>query len=284
MEEIRESAADYADRFPEFADAIAMYSSIMQSQRKAADRLGCPVEMTDERKEWSLREGVPLLDPGDLEIDPSMYRDTVREICRAVEENRPGGFPYTAELLAWEGIGDDRLSGTKESVLAGEDLALAGSWEDERDGRIALSILWESLVPFYRICGSILYDNKIEQSVWQRGFCPLCGSAPLIGKFRNEDGLWLLECSLCHSQWNVQRASCPFCDEGPGHLEFMYIGEDSKRRVQYCKNCKVYVKTIDMRETGLEGVLPFEDIVTVELDLVASREGLVPPGRDIKRK
>lgn len=284
VEEIRKSAADYAEKHPDFTDAIEMYSLIMQAQRKAAEGIGCPTEMTDEQKEWRLREGMPLLEPLDVEIDAAAYRGLVEEICRVIEEKRPGGFSRTADLLAWEGLDEGRLAATRDSVLAGEEPALAASWDDESDKNIVSSILWESLVPFYRICGSILYDKKIEQSVWQRGFCPLCGSPPLIGKFRDEDGLWLLECSLCHSQWNVQRATCPFCDGDPGHLQFMYIGDDPKRRVQYCESCKVYIKTIDMRDTGTEGVLPFEDIVTVELDLAAAREGLAAPGREIKRK
>ncbi len=274
VEEISRAAADYAERFPDFVDAIEMYSSIMQSQRRAAERLGCPVEMSEEQKDWKLREGVPLLDPRDVDIDPEVFRDVVSEICEAVDKNRPGGFPHAAELLGWEGLGADRLPETRDRILAGEETDLTASWDSEQDKKIALNILWESLVPFYRTCGSILYDNKIEQSAWQRGSCPLCGSPPLIGKFRNEDGLWLLECSLCHSQWNIQRARCAYCDEHQGSLEYMYLGEDPTRRVQYCKSCKKYVKTIDLRNTGREGVLPFEDIVTVELDLAAVREGL----------
>jgi FdhE protein len=100
-----------------------------------------------------------------------------------------------------------------------------------------------------------------------------------MGVFRKEDGLWLLECALCHALWNVQRAWCPFCEGGKqGSLEYLFVDGDSGHRVQYCSVCRQYVKTVDMRDSDDEVVLPLEDIVTVLLDEVAVREGLRPAG------
>ena len=98
-----------------------------------------------------------------------------------------------------------------------------------------------------------------------------------MGQFRDEDGLWLVECSLCHTLWNVQRASCPFCPESFGSLEYFFIEGDTGRRVQYCSSCKLYVKTVNLRDSGRTTLLPLEDIVTYDLDMAAGKEGLVPP-------
>ena len=100
-----------------------------------------------------------------------------------------------------------------------------------------------------------------------------------MGFFRSEDGLWLVECSLCHTLWNIQRASCPFCSESLGALDFLYIEDEPGKRVQYCTSCKVYVKTVDLREKDTAVLLPLEDIVTAELDLAAAEEGLRPASR-----
>jgi FdhE protein len=54
----------------------------------------------------------------------------------------------------------------------------------------------------------------------------------------------------------------------------MYIEGDPGRRVQYCESCKDYVKTVDLRESQRDVLLPLEDIVTVELDNAAAMEGL----------
>jgi FdhE protein len=100
-----------------------------------------------------------------------------------------------------------------------------------------------------------------------------------MGLFRSEDGLWLVECSLCHTLWNIQRARCPFCDESEGSLDYLYIEDDGGQRVQYCSSCKVYVKTVNLRDSERGLSLPLEDIVTAELDLAAAGEGLKPAGR-----
>jgi len=95
--------------------------------------------------------------------------------------------------------------------------------------------------------------------------------------FRPGDGLWVLECSLCHTHWNVMRARCPFCEGGPeGSLNLLYVDEDRQERVQYCENCRQYVKTLDLRDSERAGLLPLDDIVTVRLDLVAKEDGLKP--------
>ena len=100
-----------------------------------------------------------------------------------------------------------------------------------------------------------------------------------MGEFRREDGLWLLECRLCHTLWNVQRAACPFCSEGDeGSLEYLYLEGDSSQRVQYCSRCKKYVKTVDLHAKQRDAILPLENIVTelMGLDRAARQEGLNP--------
>lgn len=275
---VRELVEDYVGQYPDFADALRMYGAIMEAQQSALDSISCPLDpLEPEELESRLAAGGPILDPGELEIDGAELRALVGQICRAVDDMKPGGFPYRAELTAWEGLSDDRLSRTRDVVLSGGDLDFEpSSVLSEEDLELVRNILWEGFAPFYRKSASVLAPT-MDQSLWQRGSCPVCGGAPLVGMFRQEDGLWVVECSLCHTLWNVQRASCPFCDGSQGSLEFLYLMEDESRRVNYCKVCKRYVKTIDLRNSGKDALLPLEDIVTVQLDLAARQEGLNNP-------
>jgi len=273
VEGVREAVKEYVEKYPDFAQPLRMYGSIMEAQQAALADVTCQLQLPAEEKEKRLMNGEPLLDPRDLEIEPVAFTDLLTKICRAVDEGTPGGFSHCDDLVSWDGLKPGGIAETRDRVLSGESLPEVDGWENEGDKKIVSNIIWETLTPFYRKCGSILFD-KMEQSSWQKGFCPVCGSAPLIGMFRSEDGLWLLECSLCHTLWNVQRARCPFCEGSSGSLEYIYIEGDPGRRVQYCESCKAYVKTVDLRESQREVLLPLEDIVTVELDVAASREGL----------
>ena len=276
-EAVREGVQTYVARYPEYADALRLYGAVMEVQQSALDSISCPLEpLSPQEVESRLLSGEPLLDPGAVEIDGPAYRRVLSEICRAMEENAHEGFAQCEELLAWEGLSDDRLGETRDLVLEGRDIDFKPAADlSERDMKLVTDLLWEGLAPFYRVCGRIL-SSKLEQSLWQRGYCPVCGGAPLIGQYRSEDGLWVVECALCHTGWNVQRAACPFCTGSQGSLDYLYIADDKTRRANYCKACGKYVKTVDSRDGEDTVLLPLEDIVTADLDLAASDEGLTP--------
>lgn len=270
---VRKALKVYSKMYPDYEDALKLYASIMEIQQKALPGIECDFDMSDEEIERRLTEGEPLVDPLEAEVDPEAFKGLVEDICRELEK-RPGGFKRTEEILSWEGLGPDAFADTVDRVLKGTELSIGEEWENEADRKLVSNILWEAFTPFMRKYGSIC-GSRIDYSLWRKGYCPVCGGPPLIGKFRTEDGLWLLECSLCHTFWNVIRARCPFCEEGPtGQLNYLYVDEDRHKRVQYCEHCKTYVKTIDMRDIERVCVLPLDDIATVRLDLAAAQEGL----------
>lgn len=275
VDAVRQAVGRYAERYPDFADALRLYGAVMEVQQAALDSIECNIEPLDEIDiESRLLTGEPLLDPCDVEIDPVRYRELVSDICSAISENSPGGIPFKSHPASWPCLSDDALSGTRDALIKGGDLDFGPDNKlSDADAELAKNVLWEGLAPFYRKCGSIL-TTKLEQSLWQRGFCPACGGAPLMGQYRTGDGLWVVECVLCHTGWNVQRASCPFCDELQGSLDYLYLEEDPSRRANYCKACKRYVKTVDMRNSEEVVLLPLEDIVTLSLDVAANEERL----------
>jgi FdhE protein len=277
VEAVREAVDRYCELFPDFADALRLYGAVMEAQQAALESISCEIEpMDDIDTESRLMMGEPLLDPCDVEIDAKAYRELVAKICKAASENSPDSVPYLADLASWEGLSDDALPRTRDSLITGQELGFrAGEELSDGDLELVRNILWEGLAPFYRVCGSML-TATLDQSLWQKGYCPVCGGAPLMGQYRQDDGLWVVECSLCHSGWNVQRASCPFCDESQGSLDYLYLEEDTSRRANYCKACKRYVKTVDRRESEEVVLLPLEDIVTLKLDIAAEAEGLSP--------
>jgi FdhE protein len=272
---VRKAVDEYVEKYPEFAQPLRMYGAVMEAQQGALPDLTCNITLSTEEKERRISDGKPLLDPREVDIDPEAFTGLLRKICRAVDEGTPGGFSRCEDLVSSESLRPENIAGTRDRVLSGGDIPEADGWGNEGDKNIVSNIIWETLAPFYRKCGSILFV-KMEQSSWQRGFCPVCGSAPLMGQFRDEDGLWIVECSLCHTLWSIQRASCPFCPESYGSLEYLFIEGDTGRRVQYCSSCKFYIKTVNLRDSGRTSLLPLEDIITYDLDLAAGKEGLIP--------
>ncbi len=278
-EAVREAVERYSSLYPDFAEALRVYGAIMEAQQEALEKIRCPVGPLEEVVVQAKTQlGDTLLEPGEVPVDGKEFRALIEKICEGIARNSPSGLDFSGELLEWEGLSEDGLPSTRDSVLAGEDTGFDTEEGLGESGKnLVAGILWEGLVPFYRACGSMLTDG-LEQSLWQKAFCPICGGAPLMGMYRRGDGLWVIECSLCHTGWNIQRASCAVCNESQGSLEYLYLEEDSSRRVNYCKVCRKYIKTVDLRNSEEEALLPLENIISADLDRAAREQGLRPAG------
>jgi formate dehydrogenase maturation protein FdhE len=264
--------------FPSHSEAIGLYGEVLEVQQEALSGVACSIDFSALDIAACLKRGQPLLDPGELDLDLHSLRDVLASICSVVERRgamRAGGCK---ELLEWDGLAIEGFRETRARLLGKERLEPGDMGMEGFEAAQAAGIIWESLVPFYRKCAQGLQDS-IDHSLWQKGRCPICGMGPLMGKLQSEDGLWLLECRLCHTLWNVRRATCPFCPDGEqGSLEYIYLEDHASYRAYYCSRCKRYIKTSVLRSAQVDTVLPLENLITqlLGLDQAAEREGLSP--------
>jgi formate dehydrogenase maturation protein FdhE len=143
----------------------------------------------------------------------------------------------------------------------------------------------ELLKPSYHLTAANRFTDDMRDK-WNQGRCPICNGFPQFAKLEQDTGARWLWCDLCDIQWKFDRMTCPFC----GHREvekaryFTIAGEEANgsvadpMRVTVCDKCHSYIKTYDERvgEQPLDQPL-VEDVGSLTLDLVASREGYVHP-------
>jgi formate dehydrogenase maturation protein FdhE len=107
--------------------------------------------------------------------------------------------------------------------------------------------------------------------------CPYCGWPPQVAILRDEPEVKsrrLLQCALCSTSWPFPRLACPGCGEiDSKKLVCHEVETRAHLRVEECQTCLRYLKTIDMRQTGL-AVPVVDDIASVELDIWATERGL----------
>lgn len=134
-------------------------------------------------------------------------------------------------------------------------------------------LIFMAAVPFY-LNFAVAAGELVDLSIWQQGRCPVCGQLPMMAKLRAEDGARILECGLCHQQWQFPRLECPFCrNRDFQQQQYFYADEFPGRRVQLCECCKGYLKTVVVKEIGHEVVLEIENLFTWQLDSLARKEG-----------
>jgi len=119
--------------------------------------------------------------------------------------------------------------------------------------------------------------ERIEKDGWNYGYCPLCGSYPDMA-YLGDQGKRFLHCELCGYEWYYPRLKCPFCEnDQPKKLGYFVSEEEEGFRVDFCKKCNCYIKTLDMRVIEQPAPLELENLITLHLDMLAHEQGFKTP-------
>ncbi len=263
---------------PGHREVLEFLQALMIEQYKIRPKLKAVPFQMDQEKIREMREGFPLLEKRDLDLDiPSavnlfrrlckvLYRsgkapEHARRIIRALRSREIDPRELLRRLFAEDG---EYLSSICRKLALGEDLLLF----------LAAS----SLKPFLEAYARDLKDH-VNQEEWWRGYCPICGSLPFIAEIQ-EEGERFLVCSLCGFEWRFPRVKCPFCEnEDHKRLRYFYTeGGGTATRVEVCERCRRYIKAVNTGKLGGETVPLVEDMGTLYLDLVAQKEGYTRGG------
>ena len=105
--------------------------------------------------------------------------------------------------------------------------------------------------------------------------CPLCAEKPVAAVLRPEGKgcTRFLLCGLCFTEWESHRLLCPNCgDADQDKLRVYTDGEFPHIRVEACRTCRVYLKSIDLTLEG-RAVPEVDELASVTLDLWAAENG-----------
>jgi len=93
-----------------------------------------------------------------------------------------------------------------------------------------------------------------------------------------DQGKRFLHCELCGYEWYYPRLKCPFCkNDQPKKLGYFVSEEEEGFRVDFCKKCNRYIKTLDMRVIEQPAPMELESLITFHLDMLAHEQGFKTP-------
>jgi len=109
----------------------------------------------------------------------------------------------------------------------------------------------------------------------QRGRCPACGSAPLVGIITaagQTPGVRYLHCGLCATAWNHVRAVCTNCG-GSRSVSLLGIeGGDRVVQAETCGDCQTYAKMLyQAKDMAVEPMA--DDLASLGLDMLVDEAG-----------
>jgi len=261
---------------PEYADILRFYKKISELQATAPPRLNLKLPIV-EKPIMDIREmeGFPLISREEFLIDVPSSTALFEAICTAskhANEKMRINIQILEEAFSVNALRlEDLLKHHEDNTYL--DLVLR---DFAIDKAVLKFLIHMSIYPSLHAHAEMLKD-QINLKQWLRGYCPICGSRPLMSEF-NAEGLREYLCSFCGFEWPGERLKCPFC-ENSDHtkLHYFYAEGDEAYRVDICDACTQYIKTVDSRKLDYEPDLGLEDIVTIHLDILASEKGFKRP-------
>jgi FdhE protein len=259
---------------------LEFYRELLEIQAKARKRLGTPELPSREAINKRVQAGQPLAGFDELALDWALARDVFVEVIAAFARY-PQLLGKIPERLRKPEEG--RLL-TKKAVRAwftGEELPpaiLEGVSEN-----LMTPIIQATLQPFLANYAQALIGS-VEQELWRRGYCPVCGSSPDLAFLEKEHGARWLLCSRCDAEWLFQRLECPYCGNQDQQTLSFFTDDEGFYRLYVCERCKCYLKALDLRKTESEILLPLERLYTLDIDAQAKEYGYKPYQKPVPNK
>lgn len=224
------------------------------------------------------REGFPLFSRGDLPIDHEgaalLFQRLLEHLSSAKRKDREA---LKMTLQGLEG-NPNWVKDVITAFLSGDEARITTMAQE-----VMLSPMVVKFLAHMALGPSMKYLREsaaegIQEYTWNYGYCPLCGSSPDMAYF-NDEGKRFLHCELCGHEWHYPRLTCPFCEnERAKDLGYFTSEEEEGYRVDFCRKCKRYIKTLDMRLVGSPAPLEVENLITLHLDMLAHKQGFTPSG------
>jgi FdhE protein len=230
-------------------------------------------DLSLEHARAKLAAGLPLLKNEKVNVDQEDCRRRWLEACRALEARQKDGAAAALANAMKKGQLDFSLM--IETVLAGRPEVIQAHVESfSLDATLASTILRFVLFPTF--CGFDMALSPLREGIdWRQGYCPTCGSWPLLGEFRGLDQTRYLRCGVCAAGWEVDRQWCSYCGNRDHEtLQFLHQeGEEAKYRAAICDECRGYVKMLSTLSALPPMHLLIADTITMHLDLAAAERG-----------
>jgi FdhE protein len=275
-----EAALAELDQLSQERAALANPSAVLRNilplvfERPA--RESAPI-LTPEQALAKLSSAIPLLRGEGLLPESKSFRRRWLKVCAAVESGEAAGAAQALGAAVKHGTLDPLelagavLAGHPEAVLARLDrLGL--------DAGVGATVLRLTLFPVLARVNTLL--SPLREGVrWEQGYCPTCGSWPLLGEFRGLEQLRFLRCGLCAADWEFPRMRCPFCGtQDHEALGYFHVeGKEARLRAATCSACRGYIKMATTLAPLTAPQLLVKDLATMHLDLAAAARGYGPP-------
>jgi FdhE protein len=257
---------------PVSKDALVSYRelvSLVGEEEPQPQKIKLEGRLKDVKKE----EGFPLFSRNDLPLDFETSSELLSRFLDHLTSAKRDDTDGLKKALEKSKIESAWASDLFRAVLEKDDEGLTKMGkETDLDPKILQFLAQLALRPSLEELRKSVSEH-MDKSGWDYGYCPLCGSPPNMSYF-DKTGKRHLNCELCGEEWPHPRLNCPFCqNQEQKSLGYFHSEEEEGLRVDFCRKCNGYIKTVDKRILEDAAPMDLEYLATLHLDLLASKHG-----------
>ncbi len=254
---------------PSLSDSAGILRAVLPAAFGKSPCVESPA-LSREQAAAKMAAGVPLLRGDRLHCDRDELQRRWQTVWDIVARRRSPGVEGRLRSPA-----DVDPAELLHAILGGEGATLGRLAERLAiDSGLVAVVFRLTLFPMLTAVSAVLWP-LCEGLAWEQGYCPICGSPPVLGELRGLEQSLFLRCGLCAGDWPFPRLRCPFCGTRDHHvLGFLSIeGEEDRRRAATCDTCHGYVKLVSTLSPLSPPDLLVAELTTLHLDLVAAEQG-----------
>lgn len=278
-EKIKKRVAAMIKERPSHKEVLEFFKDVVTEQHTILSKVkNAPLQINEEEIKEKLLQGFPLIEKRALTLDIPSATRLFKRLCKIMSHNDKASKDVERITRALKSKEIDLLELFKQIDSNGNEYVTNLSKKLDVKEDVLAFLVRNSIKPIFEAYANEM-EKHINQELWWKGYCPVCGSEPFMAEMR-EEGTRFLICSSCNFEWRFNRLKCPFC-ENEDHTKLRYFQtekEGKAYRIDVCDNCKRYIKTIDMNELGEEVIPIIEDAGTLYLDVLAQKEGYKKEG------
>jgi len=255
----------------ELPSFVQLYRQLLRLQSEARSQLTTPeTNLSQDIVSNRLTQGAPLLSFDDLSLDWIQVKSLSRKIINSVAKASPDvstDVKNLGKVLSKKAVLEEVIRAWyKGSSLV--PIAARHSIDGDLLGLVVAAVVR----PFLSAQSEVLLP-KVDQELWRRRYCPICGGRPDFAYLDEERGARWLLCSRCDTEWLFQRLECPCCGCQDQNALSYFTDDEGLYRLYLCERCKRYLKAIDLRQAKSEVLTPLERLLTFEFDIKACEDG-----------
>jgi len=224
-------------------------------------------------REIKVKEGFPLFSREDLPIDLKAASSLFKRLLEHLSSKKRKDKEALEKALKRARTDSKWINSVIAAFLSRDETTVTSRAKEVNIEPMVLKFLTHmSLRPSLNILKESA-GERIDKDGWNYGYCPLCGSYPDMA-YLADQGKRFLHCEFCGYEWYYPRLKCPFCENDQSkELGYFVSEEEEGFRVDFCKKCNRYIKTLDMRIIEQPAPLELENLITLHLDMLAHEQG-----------